>query len=431
MVLTSAMCSAIPVARMIRRDAALSVRLASSGAIGTTVRDSVRGVLVAGQVAAALVLLIGALLLLNTVWRLSGIGLGFDAGHLLTLKISATGLGTSQERTSRVSDILNRVTHLPGVTAAGASTVFPLSGHAFHFTVPVEGEVPPPLVAQDGTGVDVVSPGFFAAMRINVVGRDFDGRDGATAPRVAIVNRTFGRLNFSGRDPVGRRLGLGGGPTDADITVVGIVDDFKDGNPGDSAIPTVYVPFSQAAPQLGWHTVALVVRTSSDPSSFVGSLRREVIGLAPQSAVYEVVTMEDRVAATVAPQRQRAIVFGLFAVVAVALAAVGVYGLLASVVAQSMREFGVRIALGASRRDLMGLVLRQGVAPTIIGIVIGFVGAFGFTRLLADQLYGVTSVDPVTYVAAAGAMIAVSTAASCLPAYRATTVDPIRVLRAD
>ncbi len=430
--LTSAVCAAIPAARMIRRQTPLSPRLASSGAIGTTtVRDWVRAVLVAGQVAAALVLLIGALLLLNAVWRLSGIGLGFDAAHLLTLKISATGLGTLEERTNRVSDILNRITHLPGVTAAGATTALPLSGHAFRFTVPVEGEVPPPLSAQDGTGVDAVSSGFFAAMGINLVGRDFDGRDASTSPRVAVVNRTFGRLYFSGRDPIGRRLSLGGGPANADITVVGIVDDFKDGNPGESPTPTVYVPFSQAAPQLGWHTVALAVRTSSDPSSSVGNLRREVMHLAPHSAVYEIVTMEGRVAGTIAPQRHRAVLFGLFAVVAVALAAVGLYGLLASVVAQGRREFGVRMALGASRRDLIGLVLRQGMAPTVIGIAIGFVGALGLTRLLAGQLYGVTPVDARTYATAAGAMLAVSAVASCLPAYRATTVDPLTVLRAD
>ncbi len=432
LVLTSTMCAAIPATRMFRRRTTPSARLASSGAIGTTtVRDSVRGVLVSGQVAAALVLLIGALLLLNTVWRLSGIELGFDAAHLLTLKISATGLGTSPERTGRVSDLLNRVRHLPGVTAAGATTALPLSGHAFHFTVPVEGEVPPPSSAQDGTGVDAVSAGFFGAMRIPLVGRDFDDTDGSSSPRVAIVNRSFGRLEFPGRHPIGRRLSLGGGPADADITVVGIVDDFKDGNPGESATPTVYVPFSQAAPQLGWHTAALVVRTSSDPSSFAGTLRREVMGLTPHSAVYEIVTMEDRVATTIAPQRQRAILFGLFAMVAVALAAGGLYGLLVSVVAQGRRELGVRMALGASRRDLIGLVLRHGMTPTMIGIVIGLVGALGFSRLLAGQVYGITTVDAMTYVTAAAAMTAVSLIASCLPAYRATIVDPLEVLRTD
>jgi ABC-type antimicrobial peptide transport system permease subunit len=248
---------------------------------------------------------------------------------------------------------------------------------------------------------------------------------------VAIVNKVFARLNFADRDPLSRRLSLGGGPQDANIAVVGVVDDFKDGNPGDDARPTVYVPFSQAAPQLGWHTVALAVRTSSDSRELLGTLQRAVMQFAPQSAVYDLATMEDRVAATIAPERQRAVVFGLFAVVAVILAAVGLYGLLASAVAQNMRDFGVRLALGATRHDLMGLVLRQSLAPTAIGIVVGLGAALGCSRLLAEQLYGVTTLDPITYVSAAGAMIAVSTVASCLPAYRATTVDPIRVLRAD
>jgi putative ABC transport system permease protein len=431
-VLTSALCAAIPMTRVLRGYDAVGVKLASSGAIGTTVRDSVRRLLVSGQVAAAMVLLVGALLLFTTIWRLSGVGLGFNATHLATLKISALGLGrTPQIRTDKVTEILQRLRNVPGVSTAGASTAFPLSGHAFGFTIPVAGEPPPSLLAQDATGVDAISPGFFGTMRISfIAGRDFDDRDGSSAPRVAIVNNVFARLNFAARDPLGRRLSLGGGPEDANIAVVGVVNDFKDGNPGDNARPTVYVPFAQAA-QVGWHTVALAVRTSSDSRELMGAFRREVIGLAPQSAVYDLATMEDRVATTIAPQRQRAVVFGLFAVVAVVLAAVGLYGLLASAVAQNMREFGVRLALGATRRDLMGLVLRQGLAPTSFGIMAGFGAAAGLSRVLADQLYGVTTLDPLTYVLAAGSMIAVSTVASGLPAYRATTVDPIQVLRAD
>jgi putative ABC transport system permease protein len=432
-VLISALCAAIPIARVLGGYDAVGVKLASSGTIRTSVRDSVRRVLVSGQVAAALVLLVGALLLATTVWRLSGVGLGFDATDVVTLKISALGLGNSpQLKTDKMTEILQRLRNVPGVSAAGASTAFPLSGHAFGFTIPVAGEPPPALLAQDATAVDAVSPGFFGTMKIKVIaGRDFDERDGSITQRVAIVNKAFARSNFAGRDPLSRRLSLGGGPQDANIAVVGIVDDFKDGNPGDDPRPTVYVPFSQAAPQLGWHTVAVAVRTSSDSRELLGTLQRVIRELAPQSAVYDLATMEERVAATIAPERQRAIVFGLFAVVAVVLAAVGLYGLLASVVAQNMHDFGVRLALGATRNDLMGLVFRQSLAPTAIGIVVGLGAALGCSRLLADQLYGVTTLDPMTYAGAAGAMIAVSTVASCLPAYRATTVDPITVLRAD
>jgi putative ABC transport system permease protein len=304
-VLTSALCAAIPMTRVLRGYDAVGVRLASSGAIGTTVRDSVRRLLVSGQVAAALVLVVGALLLLTTIWRLSGVGLGFDATHVATLKISALGLGNSpQAHTDRLTEILHRLQNVPGVSAAAASTSFPLDGHAFGFTVPVAGEPPPPLLAQDATGVDAVSPGFFGTMRVRfIAGRDFGEWDGSNTPRVAIVNKVFARLNFAGRDPLSRRLSLGGGPGDANIAVVGVVDDVKDGNPGDDARPTVYVPFAQAAQQLGWHTVALAVRTSADSRELLGVLRREVMGLAPQSAVYDLATMEDRVATTIATQR--------------------------------------------------------------------------------------------------------------------------------
>jgi predicted permease len=432
LVLTAVLCAAIPVWRMRRQYRVVSLKLSSSGPIRATAPDAIRRALVSGQVAVALMLLVGALLLSGTLSRLAGVGLGFDASHLLTLRISATGFGNSQSRAIQVQDLLDRVGRLPGASAVGASDVLPLGGHSFRFMIPVEGEPPPTPLAQDDTGVDVISPGYFKTLRVHIVeGREFDDRDSTTAPPVAIVNRTFARLNISGRDPIGRHLSLGGTPADANIAIVGVVDDFKDGNPGDAPEPAVYRPLSQAAPQIGWGVLALAVRTASDPHSFFQAARRAINEVVPDSAVYDAATMDDRLAATVAPQRLRAVVFSLFAGTAILLAVVGLYGLLASAVAQNMHELGVRMALGAARRELISFVAWRALTPTGVGIVLGFAGALAFARLLSDRLYGVTSLDPVTYAEAALVMMAASIAASCLPAYRASMVDPIRVLRTD
>jgi predicted permease len=427
--LTSLLCVAIPIARVFRRYGEVRLTVASTGSIRTTVRDSVGRALVTAQVTAALTLLIGALLLLTTLWQLSGVGLGFDASRLLTMKVSGVS-GPPQVRANAVADIVNRVQSLPGVVHAGASTVFPLGGHMFGFTVPLEGE-PPPAPLTHNTGVDVVSPGYFRTMGVSLItGREFGDGDGNTTPSVAVVNRAFARdHDVAAQELIGRRLTLGGTPQQADIAIVGIVSDFKDGNPGDEPRPTVYRPFSQAWPQLGWRTIALTVRTASDPDRLSETVRREVAALLPHSVVYDVKTMDDRVAATVAPQRQRAVIFTLFAAIAVILAAVGLYGLLASTVAQNMHELGVRLALGATRLNLIGLVCWQAFVPTAIGIVLGFGASVGFSRALADRLYGVSALDPMTYGSAAIAMLAIATLATGLPAYRVTKVNPIQVLK--
>jgi putative ABC transport system permease protein len=424
-------CASIPVLRLRRRSARAVLKLSSTGTVRESSSDRPRRLLVAAQVAMALTLVVAALLLATTLWRLSGVSLGFDDQHLLTAKITAR-FGDYGHRDIAVDALLARVRALPEVSAAGATSAFPLSGHAFGFTVPVAGEPPPVPIAQDATGVDVISPGYLEALRVKILdGRAFDARDTGTAPPVALVNAAFAHANLHGRNPVGAQLGLGGGPAQADITIVGLVDDVKDRQPGQPAEPAVYRPFSQAYPQLGWSVLALAVRTPADSGVLVNALRRAIADVVPGSVVYDEATMENRVGAMVAPERLRATVFAIFAATAVVLCVVGLYGLLATAVADSRQELGVRLALGASRHELIGLTLRRAVLPTGIGILLGCLGGAGVARLLADRLFGVSPLDATIYLLAAGLMVAVAILAAGLPAYRASTVDPVRILRAE
>jgi ABC-type antimicrobial peptide transport system permease subunit len=248
---------------------------------------------------------------------------------------------------------------------------------------------------------------------------------------VAVVNKVFVRRNLSGEAPLERRISLGGTPADANIAIIGVVDDMRDGSPGESPEPAVYRPFSQAAPQLGWHTVAVAIRTTGDDGAVVRSARRAIAVVAPGSAMYDPIAMEDRIAAAVAPERLRAILFGLFAATAVFLTIVGIYGLLASIVAESRHELGVRLSLGATRRQLISAVAWQAAAPTVIGIACGLAAAVALSRLVADRLHGVSSLDPMTYAFAAVVMIGASIVAASIPAYRASAIDPLTVLRTD
>jgi putative ABC transport system permease protein len=363
-------------------------------------------------------------LLLQTLWRLEAINVGFDPMNVWTFRIPASTL--QQPRPDTQQRLLDRIAKIPGVVSAGASTAFPLDGHAFGVTIPVADQPPPPVEAQDATRVDAVSTDYFRAMRVRVLeGRPFDEHDAADAPPVAIVNQAFVRSVLIGPRALGRRIGLGGGPKDATVTDDGGVDNEKDGNPGDVVPPIVYRPFSQAPPQMGWPTLDVVVRTAGDPVGIVRTARDAVRNIASTAPVYDEMTMDSRVARVVAPQRQRAALFGLFAAAAVLLALIGVYGLLNYSVTRELREFGIRLALGADPRVLFGQILRRGAMPTAIGIAVGVLLARFAAALVARLLYGVTPTDVTAYAISAAGMFTLSLLASVLPARRAMRADPL------
>lgn len=422
----------LPTIRLLRAMPSMATRAAGTGTIRASSSDRLRRVLVAAQMAAAFTVLIGAVLLLNSFWRLAAKDLGFEPANVFSFRISLVGGGYSPaQRQALAGDLFERLEAVPGILSAGAGTVLPLAGQSFGFSVPIEGGAPwaadEPMIA-----VDLVSPGFFRTLGVAMAeGRDVDRPDGADAPPVAIVNQAFVRERFPAGDALGRRISLGGGPQDATITIVGIVKDVWNRRPREQVVPHVYRPFAQAAPQITWGTLRGVVRITSGEVPLAETVRREVTAIARQAAVYDFAMMTDRVSETVTPDRHRATIFGILAIAAVVLAAVGLYGLLAYFVLQSRHELGVRMALGASKSGLVGLIARRALRPVLVGIGIGAIGSFWFARALENLLYGVRPIDPATFAAAAAGLLLVAVAATCVPAWRAAQADPMVALRAE
>jgi putative ABC transport system permease protein len=436
--LSAGLCAAIPVSRVLARGRQGDRRFGASRMDHSGIRHVAGRALVVGQLGVAVVLLVGALLLLGTLWRLTNANVGFDPHNVLTLRVPGWLGSWPQPREAALDEILRRIEGLPGVASVGATTSFPLDGHGFGMGIVVDNQPPSP-VTESGIGVDVVSSGYFRTMRIPVVtGRTFDDRDTSSAPRVAIVNEAFVRWkNLTNRSALERRISFGSDPQYAargskwSIEIAGVVADVKDTNPGDEPKPIVYLRYEQAKPNIGWGLANIVVRTAPDPVGVSEPVRQAIQAVVPGATVYDIQPMERRIAKLLAPQRQRAVVFGLFGLTAALLAAIGLYGLLAYIVSQEMREFGIRLAIGASRAHLAGLVLRRGLVSAAIGLVVGLAGAGLLTRVLAGMLYGVTAADPATYAAAAAIMLVVAAIASYGPARRAMAADPLAVLRSE
>jgi len=259
-------------------------------------------------------LLFGNRLFSAGLGQVTSVPFGFEPAQALTCRLSAKGLGKDQNAT--LAEVLSRLAVLPSVTAVGATTALPLAGHAFSFVVALKG-MPAPGPDEPSTSVDVVSTDYFRTVRSTIdVGRDFERADTASSRQVAIVNQAFARQHSPAGDVLGRQLSLGGRPDDANVAVVGIVRDILDGTPGERVHPTVYRPFTQAAPQIGWHTAILVARTDGEPMALEQPLKDALTRLMPAGAVDDCDTLEHRVRAKIGSLRDRAILFGWFAAVA-------------------------------------------------------------------------------------------------------------------
>ena len=388
--------------------------------------------LVAAEVALSLVLLAGAGLLVRSFIRLSSINPGFRADGLFTARVQLPGAryGTPERSSGFYSDFLARISALPGVQSAAGVTFLPLAagggiGTSFWRTdqpAPGPGQAP-------STDVRPVTPGFFRTMGIpHVMGRDFAASDRDDSPAVAIVNETLVRQHLSDGNPLGKRLHVNvGRPERLDYEVVGVVGDIKLATLDAQVRPTVYLPHTQLA--LG--VMTLVARTGMNPSSLTRSVGAELHAMDPELPLAEVRTMDEVVSATLVRPRVVTVLLTAFATMALALAAIGVYGVMAYSVAQRTREIGVRMALGATPRSVFELVLRQALRPVSIGVVAGLAAAAGLTRPLAALLYETKPLDVPTFIATAVVLLLVATMASYIPARRGTRIAPVEALRAE
>ena len=380
------------------------------------------------EVALALILLTGAGLLIRSFVRLTSVDPGFDPRHLLTERVMLPfGKYTKPAQWAAFfQSVLERVGGLPGVESVAAASSPPLTdamgmGGA---SVEVEGR-PTPSGMQSSTLFCIISPSYFHTLRIPLIsGRDFTPYDADSAPRVAIANELFARRFFGQENPVGRRIRLGGRVGNW-YSIVGVVRSTR-------RLPLTTEPsaevFTSCLQQPSWF-MALIVRATSDPASLAAAVRSKVQEVDRNQPVYDVATMEQRFSNAVAPERFNALIMVIFAGMAVILAGVGVYGVMAYSVARRTHEIGIRLALGARQQDVIGLVLRRGAALALVGITLGLAGALALTRFLSNLLYGVTVRDPLTFVAVSLILTGVALMASYIPARRATKVDPMVALR--
>lgn len=398
-----------------------------SGAGG--VRSRVRSALVVIEMAMALVLLISAGLLIKSFIRVQQVNPGFKPENLLSLQLALPDLKYREpaQRDAFFKDLIERVRALPGVTSVGASSILPMSGSNSSGSFQIEGRILPPGQSSPHGDRWSATTDYYKTMGIPLVrGRYFEDRDSAEAPGVAIIDETMARKYWPDEDPVGKRITFEGGRDNPRWReIVGIVGHVKHrGLEGESRVQ-YYIPYQQR-PQ---SSMFLVVRTSGDPSSVAGSVRSSVLSIDRDLPVFRVKTMEQYVSESMTQRRFAMYLFGIFAVIALVLAAVGLYGVMAYSVTQRTHEIGVRMALGARRQDVVAMVVRQGMVLAGAGLVVGLGAAFGLTRLMAALLFGVNVRDVTTFVLISLILGAIAFMASLVPARRATKVDPLIALR--
>jgi predicted permease len=388
-----------------------------------------RRVLVVAELTFAVVLLVGAGLLIRTVGNLQRVSPGFTPAGVLTLELTMTGqkYANGPLVAGAYRDLWERLSHVTGVEAAGGITSLPLSGHMAWGPITVEGRVPPPGENFINADQRIAAGRYFDAMGIPLVrGRLFNETDTAEAPRVVVVDEFMAQELWPGADPLGKRIRFGDLKSTAPWqTVVGVVGRVKHYGLDTSGRIAVYMPHTQATSR----ALYVTVRTNGEPETVAAAVRQQVRELDPNLPIYRMRSMDVLVDASISTQRFAMRILGVFALIALVLAAIGIHAVMAHVVSQGTREIGIRLALGATGREIVGLVLRHGLTMAVIGIAVGFAGAAGLTRLMRSLIFGVEPVDTATYAAVGVLLGVIAIIATLLPALRASRVDPVVSLR--
>lgn len=426
---TGAVLGALPALRATRSAPAISLKDSGPGLTEGSRSRRAGGALVAAEMAIAVVLLVGAVLMLRTFLVLRGQPLGIDPSNVVTAQVFLPGYryDDAAKRLAFLDGVLDRLSALPGVRAAGATNYLPLSGFWGTVSFVADGLPPPPAGQEPEADDRRATPGYFEAIGMRLVrGRGFTPRDTGGSPQVAIVNETLARRIWGERDPVGSRLNLGDAREPSWWEVVGVAGDVRAFGAGTEVHAEIYRPFAQTSFPL----IAFAVR-AGDPAALAPAIRSAIREVDPDQPILQLTPMESLAASSLATRRVSAVLIGAFAGVALLIAAIGVYGVTSHAVARRTHELGIRMALGAARRDLLLLVMRQGLRPALAGLAGGLAGAWALTRWLRSLLYGVSPTDLSTYVFVGLLLMAVASLACWVPARRATRVSPMIALRTD
>jgi putative ABC transport system permease protein len=426
-VLTTAIFGLVPALQSSKPDLTDSLKeggqKGGSGAVGSRVRN----MLVIAEVALSLVLVTGAGLMIKSFIRLQQVDTGFDPENALTLRLSLTGPAYREDKPVQdfYTQLEERISALPGVVAVGATTTLPLKGYMWTGDFTIEGRSP------DDYGKEVrhkeVTPGYFEAIGLPLLrGRSFAESDNAQSPMVVVINDALARRYFQDEDPVGKRITFNKptipGPWH---TIIGVVRDERQEGMSREVMPQIY----QSHLQNAVNGMSLVIRTSVDPNSIIGAVRNEIRAMNKDLPPYDVQTLSELVYKSVARERFSMILMVAFAVAALVLASVGIYGVMSYSVTQRTHEMGIRLALGAQPANIVRLVVVQGLALTLTGVGVGLAASLLLTQVMSSLLFGVSATDPVTFIAVSSLLSAVALAACYIPARRAASVDPIVALR--
>ena len=392
-------------------------------------RNRIRGVLVVGELAIAVVLLVGAGLLIQSLWRLRNVSPGFDSQNLLTFVVGIPEVKYPTDKQEPFyRELVRRVESLPGVRSASSIIPLPLNGDAFVISFETEGR-PVEKGNQPSADFFAIEEGYFKTLGVSMLkGREFSERDNKSAPPVIIVNQAFAQKFFPGEDPIGKRIKPGistNSDKPAMREIVGVVSDVRNRNLSSELRAGYFIPVAQ----MPFNQMTLIVRTGSNPHSLITAVQNEVHAMDQEVPVFNIKTMEEYISSTVATPRFNATLLVIFAAVALVLTIVGLYGVMSYSVAQRTNEIGIRMALGAQTGDVLRLIVSQGFKLVLIGLGIGLAGAFALTRVISSLLFGVTTKDPLTF-AAVGVLLALVALLACyIPARRATRLDPLHALR--
>jgi predicted permease len=419
----------LPAWRMSRSSPAQALRGGSRSVAGGHGQNRVHNALVIAQTAIGLVLLVGSGLFIRSFVRILNVDPGFDPKQVLTARIGVSFSKLSHDQHVQFyQQLLARVSALPGVRSVSAGWPLPMSHGNASISFAIEGR---PIAKGDepSESLGVAMPGYFETMRIPLVaGRLFDERDGVKGAPTILINRAFANKYFPGENPIGKHIRVEEGDDVFNHSmreVVGVVGDIKRKGLTADAEPQFYLPFAQAVIT----NPPLVVRTSGDPSAIQSAIRAVVREMDKSVPVYQISTLEDYIFKSAAQPRFQTFLLTGFAGIALILAAIGLYGLLSYMVVQRTLEIGLRMAVGAQRSDVLGMIVWRGLTLALIGVGTGLGIAVVVTRLISKMLYGIQSTDPLTFAATAGLFLLVSIAASSVPAYRAARMDPMKTLR--